>query len=522
MIDALSNVTPQPVAVEGPIDAGKQASSADSSFTDVLNAAVAGEQETSDKEALKVDAQVKPEVKSDGEAVVASEIAGAVQVAMVVPVQANVAIAVEAAPQVADEAVVAEVSAEVSQPVQSPVPQAVQAPQVGQTEMVDQAQAGPVTESAQTITAVEGRVLIPVQTPSASDPKAEPVVVAQTVQAEVAQTVAQDSTLAEGQPVPTEQPVSVSVLDQKPIQADKGLKAESKSAQSDVPKTTHLPTQPVVSADPKIDSVKQDKQPDTQAVKPEKSNAAAAAREINPVAVSKQANIAVDTVPVQWKFDATMQGPRILTTAAAADMLVGSIGDSSTKPAGGESGSASGQGSTDSQAAMPMGLQFTAQLNKAAQQTATVTSASDLNVRVIDQVVREVRLSQINGQSNLVVKLNPPDLGALRLQISQDATGMTTHIQASNSQVRGLLEANMPLLMDTLSKAGVQMNSVSVSVGTSFNAFAQNAQQGNAQSNSSHARGQYAPGRQMGGIQTAADFAPAWGRSEQAGYSWLA
>lgn len=511
MVNAISILTPQPVAVEGPIDAGKQAGTADSSFTDVLNAAVAGE-ETSGKEAPKGDAKADVEVKADGEMIAASEIAGAVQVAMVVPVQANVQLVMEAVPEAVDSAVVAEVSSEVAQPVQS------QAQQVSEAPHVSQAQAGAAVDLTQFTAGVKGELVASVPTPVGTDPKAEQIVATQSAP----QAPVQAGTLIEGQPVPNDQPVAeglVSGLVQEPIRTDVSQEANPAAVRSEVP-VANVAAQPVVSDEQKTasaESVLRQAQ-NAQVAKVEKPSAAVA-RETNPVAVSQAS---VETVPVQWKFDGAMQGPRIFTTEVAAQMLVQPLGESNTKATGGESGSASGQGSTDPQAAASMGLQFNAALREAGVQTAAATSEPDLHVRVIDQVVREVRLSQINGQSNLVVKLNPPDLGSMRLQISQDATGMVTHIQASSSQVRGLLEANMPLLMDSLSKAGLQMDSVSVSVGTSFNAFAQNAHHGAAQQNTNQARQQFASGRQMGGIQTAADFAPAWGGSGQAGYSWLA
>ena len=86
----------------------------------------------------------------------------------------------------------------------------------------------------------------------------------------------------------------------------------------------------------------------------------------------------------------------------------------------------------------------------------------------------------------------------------------------------------MPLLIDSLAKAGLQMDSVSVSVdhvlaSTSFNAFAGNARQQDAQPNSNQAFAQYTPGLAIGGVRTMTDVSiPSWGTSGQTGYSWLA
>jgi flagellar hook-length control protein FliK len=180
-----------------------------------------------------------------------------------------------------------------------------------------------------------------------------------------------------------------------------------------------------------------------------------------------------------------------------------------------------------------MAQQFTAQLHDAAVQPAHPEPVEGLHAQVIDQVVREVSLHRIDepngaGRSDIVVRLDPPNLGSLRLQVTQETTdhvaaAMTTHIQASSSQVRGLLEAHLPLLIDSLARAGVRMDSVSVSTGASFNAFAGNAQQQpNAQPNANHTRQQLVPSSQPIGIDTIAASQFGGATSRQAGYSWLA
>lgn len=491
MIDAITNLTPQPVAVEGQSDAGQQAGSAGSSFTDVLSAAVAEGQGTQAKTAP----QSEPKAKSDGEPAKNDDLAGTIQVAMAMPVQANVAVAVEAAP--ADNTVLAAVSEDSAQPVQSVGPQT---PQMGQVQTMPTPAA--TSDAPQNSAAVVEQPITAAQ--SATD-LANAMAQSQTVQTEaVPSTVQTETTTA--QPTMTEQPA----VAKAGAQAIASPKQDSTSAQ------VNAQSQPKATAEQQATPIDRS---DDQAAKSDRP-VAAETQQTRP-SNAQESRIPVDTVPVQWRFEGNGQAQQ--ASGSQAQAIVQGIGESNTKPAGGDTGSATGQGSTDPQAAASTGLQFNAQLRSVGTEAGATTPSPDLHVRVIDQVVQGVKLSQIDGRSNIVVKLNPPDLGNLRLQITQDATGMTTHIQAANSQVRGLLEANMPLLIDSLSKAGVQMDSVSVSVGTSFNAFAQNANQGNPQTNQGQNRQQYAAVPMMGGVQTMADASyPMRGRSEQAGYSWLA
>ncbi len=111
---------------------------------------------------------------------------------------------------------------------------------------------------------------------------------------------------------------------------------------------------------------------------------------------------------------------------------------------------------------------------EATQKPQAPTSANaDLQTKIIDQLVREVKLQQFQGHSDLTVKLNPAELGQIRLQITQTANGLTTQINASNEQVRGLLQAHIPALTNALADVGLKMDQVSVTSETLFNSLMQ-------------------------------------------------
>ncbi len=158
------------------------------------------------------------------------------------------------------------------------------------------------------------------------------------------------------------------------------------------------------------------------------------------------------------------------------------------------------------------------------QAPAAETPQVDLSRRVIDQVVRQVTLHRLPERSDLVVRLNPPELGTLRLHIVQDAQGVASQIQATSEQTRGLLQAHLPMLQEALSNAGVRMDSVTVTSDAPFSSLAQNAPQDGAyqQQDAHQQRSGYGrePGGFTAGMPSAATVSTA--RTDSAGYSWLA
>lgn len=552
MIDAIPSVAPQQASVEASSDPGKQSASSDSSFTAVLSAAVSGDQaKPAQAESQKNDHKQSEDKSGVDASADTAAAAGAIQMAMAVPVQPNVVIS-EAAPSVG----VAEVVG--VEPASAKATQSVQ-PQSAQTEQVPATATEPVATPVQQPLNVAQDIPVEAAAVSTKPDDGEVTVQTQPVQAQVTQSPTHS--VEEAKPVQTQSESSATAQQQTaPAEAASKMpqastttapQAAAKHQQpASIPTTAEAPTTSVGSADAAVptsasataaavvqpdtvtagqvqaeqitEQVEPNDRPEVQNTKTEKSTTANRPRAGATVA-DGASKVPVDTVPVQWRFDGSSQVPKNVTGSAGAAQLIQSMTDpaSYSKPVGAESDSAATQTSANQQAAVPMGLQFNAQLRDA--QAVAPTSNPDLHVQVIDQVVREVKLSRIDGHSNIVVKLNPPDLGSMRLQITQDAAGITTHIQAASSQVRGLLEAHMPLLMDSLAKAGVQMDAVSVSVGTSLNGFAGSAHQQDAQTNSNQQRQHYSPSGQMGQVGTIADASrPTWGTSEQASHNWLA
>jgi hypothetical protein len=143
-----------------------------------------------------------------------------------------------------------------------------------------------------------------------------------------------------------------------------------------------------------------------------------------------------------------------------------------------------------------------------------------LHRQVIDQVVKEIRLHRLPERSDLVVKLNPPELGTLRVHITQDANGIYSQIQANNEQVKNLLQAHLPMLTNALADAGLRMDSVSVTSDAAFNTFLQSPAHENGQQEWQGQRNRSAY-QGAAGFQSAGDFSSPITPADLSAYDWL-
>lgn len=101
-------------------------------------------------------------------------------------------------------------------------------------------------------------------------------------------------------------------------------------------------------------------------------------------------------------------------------------------------------------------------------------SDANLAEKVVGQIVKAVSLRRLGGQSEILVKLHPPELGFLTIRIAQDVRGLVSHIETTREEVRNLLQAHLPILTDALSESGVRLNSVTVSYESSLGDFHHN------------------------------------------------
>lgn len=89
-------------------------------------------------------------------------------------------------------------------------------------------------------------------------------------------------------------------------------------------------------------------------------------------------------------------------------------------------------------------------------------SLSDMDQsRLIDRVARAVRYAE--GRDGLVrLRLHPPELGSVRLELRLQGGALTARLEADTSQARSVLVENLPALRERLSEQGVRIEQFDV------------------------------------------------------------
>lgn len=142
-----------------------------------------------------------------------------------------------------------------------------------------------------------------------------------------------------------------------------------------------------------------------------------------------------------------------------------------------------------------------------------------LGEKMVSQVVREVTLHKLGENTTLSIRLDPPELGTLRISVTNQSGVLTTQLESSNAVVRGILETHLPALKDALANAGVEVSKFSVSAGLDFGQNAQRQQQAWQPARTAPAV-EFNP--QMQDMQPAIEAAIAGSQAQTASYSWLA
>jgi flagellar hook-length control protein FliK len=127
---------------------------------------------------------------------------------------------------------------------------------------------------------------------------------------------------------------------------------------------------------------------------------------------------------------------------------------------------------------------------------------------LFSQIMEHARLMLSGNQSELEMSLKPDHLGKLQLKVSIENQVVTARFVAESQQVKQIIETNLNQLRDQLRENGLQVDYLSVSVGTGTGdqLFSQNA--GNqSQSGSGHDSRPYTD--DMSGISLDGDTVPA-------------
>lgn len=144
---------------------------------------------------------------------------------------------------------------------------------------------------------------------------------------------------------------------------------------------------------------------------------------------------------------------------------------------------------------------------------------SMLGEKMVGQIVQEVSLHKLGDNTTLSVRLDPPELGTLRIKVISEAGVLTTQLESPNAVVRGILETHLPALKDALANAGLEISKFSVSSGLDFGQNAQKQQQAWQPARMAPAV-EFDP--QMQDMQPVIEAAVSGNQAQAASHSWLA
>ncbi|MBC8283802.1 MAG: flagellar hook-length control protein FliK, partial [Nitrospinae bacterium] len=85
--------------------------------------------------------------------------------------------------------------------------------------------------------------------------------------------------------------------------------------------------------------------------------------------------------------------------------------------------------------------------------------------KIINQIVNKLNVRTTGAQNEVHVKLDPPSLGTVRLNISTVGDSVRTVIIAENHAVKQTIENNFNQLRDAMNEQGLKVDSFSVTVG---------------------------------------------------------
>lgn len=127
-----------------------------------------------------------------------------------------------------------------------------------------------------------------------------------------------------------------------------------------------------------------------------------------------------------------------------------------------------------------------ANMNRAMPQIQTIQLASGQQVaesQIFDQVVTQISGSTNGESGRMVLRLQPAELGSLKLEIMIEGDRVRANFHAQSQQVQEVLERNLPQLRNALAEQGLKIDQFQVNVdqrqqGGQFENLAQQQQHG--------------------------------------------
>jgi len=163
--------------------------------------------------------------------------------------------------------------------------------------------------------------------------------------------------------------------------------------------------------------------------------------------------------------------PPVLATQAASAVIDAELTNATTNLGSSETNASANAPTSSSEtvaiADRSLGSALTGkaanQTNSASGQEATETPTVD-RARFVHRVGGAIRNAQLrDGQIQL--RLSPPELGTLRIQLIVNEGGITAHLEAETAAARTILLDNLPALRERLAQQGMTIEKFDVDVG---------------------------------------------------------
>lgn len=97
------------------------------------------------------------------------------------------------------------------------------------------------------------------------------------------------------------------------------------------------------------------------------------------------------------------------------------------------------------------------------EQPLEIKAASPVEAQLRDAVVSQSRYVSSNGHTYMEVQLDPPELGTVRIQLSESEHGMRAKLVVANESTLRTIESELPTLRQSLADAGVSIDQFDLS-----------------------------------------------------------
>lgn len=95
----------------------------------------------------------------------------------------------------------------------------------------------------------------------------------------------------------------------------------------------------------------------------------------------------------------------------------------------------------------------------------TLSAKGATEARVINQIINKVSLRSNGSQNEIKIRLDPPSLGTLRMNVTTSGDSVRTVVIAENHAVKQIIENNLTQLRDSMQSQGLKVDSFTVLVG---------------------------------------------------------